>query len=145
MGILVRPTYCAFKLAITCGISLALISCGKERSEEITTASTACKTGQAQIQVLDGMFRHLCGCNEAVGTTAVAGGRLDCTVNRGTQIVFQMGASTGQHQIVQNGTSASAIPASDPSSKVHVISLPTAGTYRYRDAISQVEGQLIAL
>jgi hypothetical protein len=117
---------------------LTLISCANPAVVTVTEAGTTCQSAQAQILVMDGFLKRLCGCVEASGTQVGVGTSLDCTVAAGTTVFFHYVGTRMKHQIVPtvaNSFTASAPRDPDRSDSVlaHGVVFNASGTYGYQD------------
>jgi hypothetical protein len=121
---------------------------GVKNETDVTLAMTACKTGQAQISVLDGSMKNHCGCQESANQLVT---NLTCTVPVGTTVFFNYSAAFLLHQIIPVGTPA--IQASHLYDRSDEPVIPvfgfvlngTAGdNYRFRDQFDpRLEGTFI--
>ena len=132
-------------------VGLALVSCGSEKLPEMSTSETVCSGQTAQIQVMDGLFKRLCGCSESSDTliNSVAGETLTCTVSSGTIIHFHFETTHVQHQIVPSGLAE--IPATPLTQRegllvvpAHAVQFNSVGTYPFQDRYnSLMQGKII--
>ena len=108
--------------------------------------ATACSTGVAHIQVLDGSMIRTCGCSEASGTTFTTGQSLTCTVSAGTNVYFDFTGISVTHQIAITGGSATPVMAPLANLPVQTVplTLGTAGTFPFYDVFfPTIGGSLI--
>ena len=118
---------------------------------EFQQSDSNCKAGQAQIQIMDGMSKRLCGCTEADNTLIGASQTLTCTVNAGTTIFVHYSGAALTHQIIPvSGVSFPASPIynrQDPAPiTTHVFTVGTVGTYSYADSYDRaIFGDIVAL
>lgn len=113
--------------------------------------SSGCGPGVAQLLIMDGMAKRLCGCQaEPDDTLVVPPAALDCTVAAGTQVFFRFEGAFNSHQVVfpatgQTGLSGHTTQPLDPASlRPHVVLLEASGTYVFRDGFNTaVQGSII--
>lgn len=107
-------------------------------TREITLANTDCKTGQAQIAVLDLAIKHLCGCQEPAGQITPEGQQFTCTITANTKVFFHFHSTNRSHQIVSVGTPSFPSshlfhPDAEPRLNTHPVDFTSVGTYDFRD------------
>jgi hypothetical protein len=134
-------------------LALALVfgGCGDAGNSlsNISAADTACKPGQAQLAVQDGLLRIACGCTEAAAVYP-AGTPLTCTVTAGTVVFFLYAGSRLKHQIGPTGTpDFPASPLFDPAlsapTYAHAVTFSVKGTYPFADLLApMLGGQIVA-
>jgi hypothetical protein len=156
----IRPLYRSFFRFITLTSTLGLLtllvsSCGARSLsnpvalEPVLATTNSCVAGQVQIMVLDGSLQRLCGCNETAGDVAAAGTELVCTAQKPMTLVFLFVGNQVAHQIQSLSdpgfVSSSYLPPVAASAvRVHALTISTAGTYRFQDAvIPSVTGKII--
>ena len=123
-------------------VAIALSGCGKDTTEpaaNISVQQTKCPAKTAQIEIMDGSARTVCGCIEAPGTPLTLNQKLNCTVVAGTTVVFGFQGNQISHQILSRGTPAFASsppfdPTDDMSAPAHAVKFDETGTYEYVDA-----------
>ncbi|MCM0604900.1 MAG: hypothetical protein KA715_02310 [Xanthomonadaceae bacterium] len=129
---------------------LTLVSCGNVVTNSTTTPG--CQSGTVLILIGDNFFQPLCGCQEIAGmTTPPASSTLSCTFSAGATVIFDFTGTQQVHQIrFAVGSSIADSPLYDlrrtPGLTTYGFSVPTAGTYTFRDSINPtLSGSLIAL
>ncbi len=82
---------------------------------KLTATPSACKTGVAQMSVLDTGIRRDCGCSEGDNVT-FSGTAFQCTVARGTVVYIYYPGVTQAHQIVFSSGGVTGTPQNhDPN------------------------------
>lgn len=119
--------------------------------QTVSTPSTSCSTGVAQIGIGDGYQEILCGCQETAGTILVAGNALTCTVSAGTTVLFVYIEGRQTRQIIPSTAGAfNDSPVCDPGSPtpvhVHQVPFSTPGGYGYQDRfLSTLSGTITVI
>ena len=110
--------------------------------------NAACSTtGTAQIEIFDGSMERVCGCTEPANVTFGTSG-LQCTVTRGTTLVFLFPSIQTTHQVAipyfgtsgwagQVRTSAGGLNQSDQ------VQLNSSGTFQFSDNYAGLSGTII--
>lgn len=128
---------------------LTLSACDEIEKDTFNLSDSRCKTGQAQLSVLDGKFQNLCGCTESAGQFIFPPTVLTCTISRGTVVFFHFHSAYLKHQIRSTGTpSFVGSPIFDPADTTPIpsygVTFSTAGTYNFQDdAYTPMVGQII--
>jgi hypothetical protein len=135
------------------GTLLFVSGCGKDESSEVLLSQTECSGKTAQIQVMDGFLKRLCGCTETSNTLIDSpnGQTLNCTVSTGTIVHFHFNSTRVQHQIVPSGSQA--IPISPLTQSEGLLVTPSfavpfdaAGSYPFQDRFnSKMSGTITVL
>ncbi len=149
-----RPALSRFPLML--GIGLALAACGQSPTRpDLTTESTRCPAGAAQVIVGDGYLNARCGCAEGDNVSTYAPNPFTCTVTAGTTVHFSYVEAMLYHQIVSTGSpgfvsssrSRSRYYEGDlggPGVLFHAVTLDAAGSYAFSDAFSPgLGGQIV--
>ena len=74
-------------------LGLALLgfgSCVDLPDPAIALEDTQCQGKQAQLGVMDGFLKILCGCQEPAGEVFSPGASLTCTIRQGSTLFFHM-------------------------------------------------------
>lgn len=138
--------------SLAAALALALSACaGLGRDAALPASATACGPGVAQIQILDGMAKRLCGCAEPDDTLIAPPASVDCTVAVGTRVHFRFEGTFREHQIVFTGAGMDDLhghvvqPEEPVTRRPHVVLFDTATTsYPFRDGFnSAVNGSII--
>ena len=114
---------------------ICLQACGLKNTE---STGTACSTGTAIIQIMDGSMKRVCGCTEASNQIFTSGLNLTCTVSAGTQLYIQFVSIATTHQISlpPYGTTLVRNPTSTGAVQTDVFNLNNTGTFNFTDVYS---------
>lgn len=131
-------------------LAAALLAANGCKVEDVATpfSSRACAAGSALIQVGEGFLNLECGCAEGAGVIVAQGTSATCTVNVGTQLVFNFLGIKTRHQIVGEGSpdlgASSVVTPANAGTRPFVAGLPAVGTYGFRDAFNtSIFGQIV--
>lgn len=120
----------------------------------VTSSATGlgCQTGSVYIQIRDGLFQPLCGCQEIAGQVSPEStATLTCTFGRGASVIFDFSNTRLQHQVrFASGSQLSDSPLfnmSDSSSpSTYGVIVSEAGTFNFYDSVNPtMTGSLISL
>lgn len=140
------------RLALAAASALVFASACADltRDHELPASETGCEPGVAQIHILDGMAKRLCGCVESSDTLIAPPATVDCTVAAGTQVYFRFEGVFTWHQIIFTGAGLEDFNGHlvrvDEwiSFRPHVVTFNASATYPFQDAFnSDVRGSII--